>query len=97
MKMKNVFDLMFRLFGDHPEFLDSVIAVETLREIISEEYKKEVDKRQIGRALKTMGFYQENMNVIQSPIVRRQSVYHITSRAFEAAKVKYVVNDIMED
>ena len=96
MKMKNVFELMFRLFGDHPEFLDSIIAVETLRGIISDEYKREVDKRQIGRALKTMGFYQENMNIIQSPIVRRQSVYHITVSTFEAAKVKYVVNDIKE-
>lgn len=97
MKMHGVFKLVMQLLQDHPKLIGEIISVDYMKSIILEEYHKEVDKRQIGRALKTIGFYQENINVVESPIIRRKSVYHLDYGIFNAARLKYVVKDNKED
>ncbi|MHA1169471.1 MAG: hypothetical protein ACTSRU_16720 [Candidatus Hodarchaeales archaeon] len=89
--------MVMRLLVDHPKLIGEIISVDYMKGIILDEYHKEVDKRQIGRALKTIGFYQENINVVESPIIRRKSVYHLNHGIFDAARLKYVVKDKKED
>ena len=85
MKMKAVFDLVMKLLLEKQSLIGEIISVDMMKALILSRYKKEVDKRQIGRALKTMGFYQENINVVESPIIRRKSVYHLDKGIFDAA------------
>jgi len=97
MKMNGVFNLVMRLLEENQELLDEIVTVEALQSIILNKYLKEVDKRQIGRALKKMGFYQENINTSDPPIIRRKSVYHLNLSIYEAARLKYVVKKNKED
>ena len=92
MNIRYVEAAIYDMFENRPDLLDETISVEVIRIILSEEFDKEVDKRQIGRTLMKMGFLQENKNVSQAPVVRRNSVYYMDSKIYEDAKVKYVVN-----